>query len=171
MWMANAFLGSFPCNSHSLQGSTWLFMDCATIGMEKMRVKSCCTWLSGSIYPSFFTTVWHFLAAWPPQSHCSSEKWPMSSPWLILSSRLYFSLVISSKTLERKMTCMFMCLGGARKENLGSNISLHSWICWSRTTRGVQRGVKKDEGAGPRKQSTGTRKSDTEVWHGQGSWM
>lgn len=67
MLMTNAFLDSFPCNSHSFQESTWLFVVRATDGEEKTRMKNCYTWLSGSIYPSFFITVFHSLPALPPQ--------------------------------------------------------------------------------------------------------
>lgn len=64
---------------------------------------------------------------------------------------LYFPLVISSETLERKKTCMFLSLRGARKEALGTNISLQSQIGWNRTTRGGGSGIEKYEGAGPKK--------------------
>lgn len=67
MLMTNAFLDSFPCDSHSFQESTWLFVVRATDGEEKTRVKNCYTWLSGSIYPSFFITDFHSLPALPPQ--------------------------------------------------------------------------------------------------------
>lgn len=67
MLMTNAFLDSFPCDSHSFQESTWLFVVHATDGEEKTRVKNCYTWLSGSIYPSFFITDFHSLPALPPQ--------------------------------------------------------------------------------------------------------
>lgn len=64
-----------------------------------------------------------------------------------------FPLVISNTNLERKRTCMFIFCRGSRKEDLGSNISLWSQMCWSHSTRGGVSGVEKDERAGPEKKN------------------
>lgn len=44
-----------------------------------------------------------------------------------------------------------MSLAGAKKEDLGSNLSRWSQICCSTTTRGGVSGVGKAEGVGPKK--------------------